>query len=58
MGATCKITFKLRYASGHDFSRAANGPILIPALAAAELQIAETKDARAKAQHLLANLPA
>jgi hypothetical protein len=32
--------------SGHDFSRAANGPILIPALAAAELQIAENKRRR------------
>jgi hypothetical protein len=35
--ATCKIIFRLRYASGNDFSRAANGPILIPALAAGEL---------------------
>jgi hypothetical protein len=31
---------------------------LIPALAAAELQIAENRDAEAKAQHLLADLSA
>jgi hypothetical protein len=57
-GATYKIIFKLRYASGHDFSRAANDLILISALAASALQIAEKKDAGAKTQHLLADLPA
>jgi len=36
--ATCKITFRLRYASGYNFSRAANGTIWIPALAAVNCQ--------------------
>jgi hypothetical protein len=37
-----------RFVSGHDFSRAVNAPIWIPALAAAELHVIENNNAGAK----------